>query len=125
VKLLLDTNAVIWMLGVSSRLKSSTVAILSDPKNQLWISTSTIHEIAVKVSIGKLRMPEGFLEALASKGCQFLPPSPEDAWRVSELPLIHRDPFDRLIVAQAMARGLTLMTSDRQLADYGVAVILI
>jgi len=125
VNLLLDTNAVIWMLGDSSRLTRSTAALLNDPANQIWISTSTIHEIAVRVSIGKLRMPYGFLETLASKGCRFLPPSAEDAWSEAELPLIHRDPFDRLIVAQARASGLTLMTSDRLLAAYGVPVILI
>lgn len=57
MNLLLDTNAVIWMLGDSSRLTPSTAALLNDPANQIWISTSTIHEIAVRVSIGKLRMP--------------------------------------------------------------------
>ena len=113
------------MVAASGRLSGSTVAILNDPANQLWISTSTIHEIAVKVSIGKLRMPAGFVETLAAKGCGFLPPAVDEAWRVAELPLIHRDPFDRLIVAQAMARGLTLMTSDHLLADYGLPVILI
>ena len=125
MNLLLDTNVVIWMVAASSRLSGSTVAILNDPANQLWISTSTIHEIAVKVSIGKLRMPVDFVETLSAKGCGFLSPAADEAWRVGELPLIHRDPFDRLIVAQAMARGLTLMTSDHLLADYGVPVILI
>ena len=125
MNLLLDANVVIWMLGDSGRLNAPTTAVLNDPRNALWISTSTIHEIAVKASIGKLRMPPDFLETLASKGCAFLPPSTEDVWRVAELPLIHRDPFDRLIVAQAMGRGLTLMTSDHLLADYGVPVILI
>ncbi len=125
MKLLLDTNAVIWMLGESSRLSPVLTATLNDTGNQLWISTCTIHEIAVKVSIGKLRMPADFLETLASKGCEFLPPSAEDAWRVAQLPLIHRDPFDRLIIAQAIAHGLTLLTSDHLLADYGLPVILI
>lgn len=125
MNLLLDTNVVIWMVAASRRLSGSTVAILNDPANQLWISTSTIHEIAVKVSIGKLRMPVDFVETLSAKGCGFLSPAADEAWRVGELPLIHRDPFDRLIVAQAMARGLTLMTSDHLLADYGVPVILI
>lgn len=125
MNLLLDTNAVIWMLGGSSRLTPSTTAILNDSGNQLWISTSTIHEIAVKVSIGKLRVPDDFLDVLASKGCRFLSPSAQDAWHVSKLPLIHRDPFDRMIVAQAIAHELTLMTSDHLLADYGLPVILI
>ena len=125
MNLLLDTNVVIWMVAGSGRLSGSTVAILNDPANQLWISTSTIHEIAVKVSIGKLRMPGGFVETLSAKGCDFISPAVDEAWRVAELPLIHRDPFDRLIVAQAIARGLTLMTSDHLLADYGVPVILI
>lgn len=125
MKLLLDTNVVIWMLAASGRLSPSAVAALNDPANPLWISTATVHEIAVKVSIGKLRMPAGFLETLTSKGCGFLPPSAEDAWRVSELPLIHRDPFDRLIVAQAMAGGFTLMTSDHLLAEYGTPVIFV
>lgn len=124
MRLLLDTNVVIWMLGSPDRLSVSAIAILDASSNELWISTSTIHEIAVKVSIGKLKMPADFLRILASKGCGFLSPSVEDAWRVSELPLIHRDPFDRLLVAQAIGGGLTLMTGDRLLSRYAVPVLL-
>jgi PIN domain nuclease of toxin-antitoxin system len=125
VRLLLDTNVVIWMLGVSSKLPPNVRETLSDPRNVLFVSTSTIHEMAIKVSIGKLRVPDGFPQSLADRGCTFLPPGVEDAWQVASLPLLHRDPFDRLIVAQAMMNRLTLVTSDRQLADYGVPVILI
>jgi PIN domain nuclease of toxin-antitoxin system len=125
VNLLLDTNVVIWMVGVSQRLSPEVRAMLNDPGNELWVSTSSIHEIAVKVAIGKLRVPANFPQSLEALGCRSLAVTVDDAWRVSVLPLLHRDPFDRLIVAQAIGNSLTLMTSDRELAAYGLPIVMV
>ena len=123
MRLLLDTNAMLWMLGEPERLSAVAAAAIDEAENQLIVSSVSVLEAAIKISVGKLRLNYDLIEALTGLGCTFLPVLPRHAWKVAELPLIHRDPFDRLIVAQAIAEGLTLVTSDRTLSLYGVTNI--
>ena len=123
MKLLLDTNAALWMLDRPERLSKAAAVAIDDPDNALIVSSVSIAEIAIKTSVGKLRIDYDLIATLAELGCEFLSVSVQHAWKVAELPLIHRDPFDRLIVAQAFVEGLTLITSDRTLPLYGVANI--
>lgn len=121
--LLLDTNVVIWMTGRQSRLRPNVIASLADSRNELVVSTASLVEIAAKVARGRLAFSNALLNDLSDR-VRFLPMSKDHAWRVSTLPMLHQDPFDRVIVAQAMIEGLTLVTGDHLLADYGVPVIL-
>lgn len=124
MKLLLDTNIVVWMLRTPDRLSRVVEAALNDEANVLLVSSISIFEIALKRSVGKLDVGDGVLTRLEQIGCVSLPLSDRHSWRVSDLPWIHRDPFDRLIVAQALEERATLVTSDRVLSLYGCATML-
>lgn len=123
MKLLLDTNIVIWLTGRRERIRPDVLAVLADPRHELAVSTASLLEIASKVSRGRLAFGEDILRDL-ERHARFLPVSAAHAWRVSRLPSLHTDPFDRLLVAQALEEGMTLVTGDRALAQYDVAVLL-
>jgi PIN domain nuclease of toxin-antitoxin system len=123
MKLLLDTRSILWMLDEPHRLSSIAQDTIDDTDNELFYSTMSILEIAIKVRIGKLKTPDRLLERLAHLDCKALPVSTEHAWHVASLPLIHRDPFDRVIVAQAIVERLVLVTSDHLLPRYPCIVL--
>ena len=123
MRLLLDANIVIWLLTKPERLRPAVLAAIRDDGNELFVSTASLLEITTKASSGRLAFDDEMLadlELLSS----WLPLSAAHALRVQRLPRLHSDPFDRVIVAQAMIEGLTLVTGDRLLADYGVPVLL-
>jgi PIN domain nuclease of toxin-antitoxin system len=126
VRILLHTHAVLWSVLDSRRIPRTLARLLADPENEVACSVASAWEIALKQSIGKLTLPgpaETWLPpVLTSVGFTWLPVSPEDALRVRALPWHHRDPFDRLLVAQALG-GWTLATADQRLAAYGVPTI--
>lgn len=126
MRLLLDSRVVLWALGESSRIVPAVTAALLDPGNEVLVSAASAWEIAIKQSLGKLSLPgsaETFLmDAIDRSGFCWLNITPEDALRVRKLPWHHRDPFDRLLVAQAQG-GLTLVTHDAQLRAYGVPLL--
>jgi PIN domain nuclease of toxin-antitoxin system len=118
--LLLDTQHFLWWQEASPRIAPPTIALI-ERAPQVFVSAMTAVEIAVKVSIGKLRVPgTPFQEAITSAGFTSLPFAVHHAEVLRILPLHHRDPFDRLLVAQAIADGLTLVTSDETLSAYPV-----
>jgi PIN domain nuclease of toxin-antitoxin system len=123
VKLLLDTNVVIWMTGRTDRIKPAVRAVLGDSRNALFVSTASLLEIASKVSRGRLDFNDEVLGAL-QQTVSFLSVSESHAWRVATLPPLHTDPFDRLFVAQAIIEGMTLVTGDAALASYDVPILL-
>jgi PIN domain nuclease of toxin-antitoxin system len=126
VILLLDTHVVLWALLAPERLAPAAVTAISDPANQVWISAVVAWEIAIKQSLGKLELPgpaESWLPpACAATGFGWLPVTADDALRVRGLPWHHRDPFDRLLVAQIHG-GRRLVTADRLLAPYGIPLL--
>lgn len=127
MRLLLDTNALLWVLADSPRLGSHARALVVDPDNHVYVSAASAWEIAIKLSLGRLQVPANLtiwlpVELQASR---FTPLSIElhHAFAVEHLPWHHRDPFDRLLLAQATAEGLTLVTGDRQFASYHAPIV--
>jgi len=123
VKLLLDANALIWLLADNPTLKQETRERIAAQETSLFLSIASIWEIEIKRSKGKLRMPADWIESARDLGCTELPILTEIAVNSARLPWHHADPFDRLVVAQALALDLTLVTRDSQLAAYGVRVL--
>lgn len=123
MRLLLDANIVLWMLERPERLSPAVQTALLDEANTLYVSTATLLEIASKAASGRLAFDEES-RAKVTAVATWLPVEAIHSWRVRDLPRIHKDPFDRIIVAQALEEGMTLVTGDRILADYGVSVLL-
>jgi PIN domain nuclease of toxin-antitoxin system len=121
VKLLLDTQLLLWAAGQPERLSARAKRQLNDPGNELLFSAASIWEIAIKTSLGRddFRVePRVLRRALFDNGYVELAVTSEHAVSVDTLPPIHKDPFDRLLVAQALVEGITLLTADAQLARY-------
>jgi PIN domain nuclease of toxin-antitoxin system len=128
VRLLIDTHALLRTLLEPSRLSAEAAEAIADERNQVLVSAASAFEIALKQTIGKLRLPALAREWLPDRvgrlgQTAWLPVSEQHALRAGSLPLLHKDPFDRLLIAQAMEEELTLVTSDRQLAQYGVSIL--
>ena len=124
MRLLLDTHTLIWTLQDADRLSAAAERVLNDPANERIVSVASFWEMAVKFSIGKLRMgqtPADVFETFERERlATILPIRSADIRVLSELPFHHRDPFDRMLVAQALSDGLTLVSTDELLDDYGV-----
>ncbi|MHB8620203.1 MAG: type II toxin-antitoxin system VapC family toxin [Chloroflexota bacterium] len=128
MRLLLDTNALLWWLAGGERIRPGTRAIVADPANDVYVSAATAWEIAIKRVLGRLEVAEDVATWLPRElsGNRFLglPISLDHALAVERLPKLHTDPFDRLIIAQAEQERLTIVTGDSQLAGYGRPVVL-
>jgi len=127
VKVLLDTHCFLWMQASPEKLSESARAIVEDVGNDLLLSAASSWEIAVKFALGKLPLPmppDEYVPArMASSGTRGLPVEHVHALRVARLPHHHRDPFDRLLVAQAMVERLPILTADPQLGAYEVEIL--
>lgn len=124
MRLLLDTHLVVWwMSGEVSRISKKALATLGSEGLDPVVSAVTIWEIAIKRGLGKLDAPGDLLPQLESAGIELLPIGARHADLVASLPLHHRDPFDRLLVAQATIEGLPLVTQDVSLRCYEVEVV--
>jgi PIN domain nuclease of toxin-antitoxin system len=128
VKILLDTCTFIWLCSEPDRFSNRARQILAgetDP--ELYLSETSIFEIALKCSLGKMQLPEpprAWIEKqLSIWGIQSLPISREELFTSAELPLHHKDPFDRLLLATAKNNSLPIMTSDRAFSDYAIELI--
>lgn len=120
MRLLLDTHAALWWLSDDTRLGEAAGRLLSDDTNQVLLSAAVVWEVAIKRSLGKLEAPEGFGGTLLAAGAQGLPVSVAHAAAVEHLPWHHRDPFDRILVVQAVAERATIVSRDAVLERYGV-----
>jgi PIN domain nuclease of toxin-antitoxin system len=128
MQLLLDTHIALWAIVDDGRLPSSTKALITDTKNHIWVSTVSIWEIAIKHRLARGDMPVSSEEALRyfkESGYKILPIQPEHATLTETLPAIHQDPFDRLLVAQALHEPIHLITHDDLLVGYGDIVMLV
>lgn len=127
MKLLLDTQCWLWMQASPEKLTDEIRELLIDPANILLLSAASSWEIAIKYALGKLPLPsppESYVpDRLRRGGVTPLAVSHVHALAVAELPYHHRDPFDRLLVAQAQLDGLTLLTADRTLGAYDVQIM--
>jgi PIN domain nuclease of toxin-antitoxin system len=121
--LLLDTHALLWSVGDEDRLSPAAHEVLSAGLVPAYVSAASIWEIAIKRASGKLDVPESLLDKVAGARFIELAITFEHAIRAGSLPPHHKDPFDRMIVAQAQSEGLTLVTNDERIAAYDVPVL--
>lgn len=127
MKILLDTHIWLWMNLAVERLSETARAQLKDPENDLYLSAASAWEIGIKIAAGKLELPEAPERYLPSRltknGIQSLPILQTHALQAAALPPVHKDPFDRMLIAQAQAEQLVLMSADRAFAGYDVEII--
>ncbi len=123
MRLLLDTHALLWWLADDARLAEPVRNAITDPRNDAFVSAASAWEIAVKARLGKVTMPNDLVEQLAANSFTALPVQVPHALAVRHLPDHHRDPFDRLLVAQAQIERLTVVTADETIPRYDVAVL--
>lgn len=127
MRILLDTQCWLWMLIAPERFSPEGRALVTAPENELFLSAASAWEIAIKHALGRLRLPmepaEYVPSRLAATGTVPLPIQHVHALRVGQLPRHHRDPFDRMLVAQAQVEGLPILTADPQFAPYDVEVL--
>lgn len=125
MKLLLDTHLLLWAAGAPRRLSAAARKLINDPSNQLLFSAASLWEIAIKRGLGRDDFkvdPRLFRRGLLDNGYVELAVTSEHAVAVDSLPALHKDPFDRLLVAQSMVESLTLLTTDRAVAAYPAPV---
>lgn len=126
MNLLLDTHVALWAITDSPKLSKKARELIESPKSSVWISAATVWEIALKHGLGRGDMPVSSQDALRyfrESGYRFLPVEPEHAAAVEDLPAHHGDPFDRILVAQAIVEPMRLITHDPVVARYSDAII--
>ena len=127
MRILLDTHCWLWLLARPERLADPALALVQDGSNDVFVSAACVWELAIKSALGKLVLPEPLStfvpRRLTDQGLIGLPVTLEHAARVELLPHHHRDPFDRLLVAQAQVEELALLTVDPELAAYEVEIL--
>lgn len=121
-QLLLDTHAFLWWRENSSRLGNDARGHIASA-NVVFVSVASAWEAAIKIALGKLRLPESFEAGVVASRFDKLPIDFSHADAVATLPRHHDDPFDRMLIVQAMAERLTLVTHDRRFAPYGIDVV--
>ena len=121
--LILDAHALLWWVADDSTLRSATRDAIASPANDVLVSAATIWEIEIKRALGKLTAPDGLVDAVEASQFQILPIEGRDAERAGRLPGHHRDPFDRMLVAQAQRLDAAIVTRDAALAPYGVDIL--
>jgi PIN domain nuclease of toxin-antitoxin system len=127
VKVLLDTQCWLWWFSQPERLSEEAINQIADETNQVWFSVASVWEIGIKVSIGKLPLPEKIDDYISTRmiqlGARSLEITASHALQASALPLFHRDPFDRMLIAQSQIEGMTLVSADSMFDRYDVSVI--
>ena len=126
-KILLDTQAFLWITSGDPRLGDAARQAFLEPKNRLFLSMASLWEMAIKISIGKLALqpdwPRRIDAEMLANGILWLPIEAEHCDAVSNLPFHHRDPFDRLLIAQALVEDLAVLTADPLFSPYGIKCI--
>ena len=126
MKLLLDTSVFLWWISDDESLSQRARDLISDGENEVWFSAVSSWEIVIKADLGRVVLPERverFLpKQIGANGFQVLPIHLRHTLRVAGLPALHRDPFDRLLIAQAIVEGFAIVSADRQFYRYPVPV---
>lgn len=123
MRLLLDTHVLLWWLADDERLAAETAAAIEDGRNEVLVSAASVWEVEIKRAKGTLKAPDDLLEQLAGAGFSPLAIDPAHARDAARLPRRHEDPFDRMLIAQALAEGATLVSSDAAISRYQVPIL--
>jgi PIN domain nuclease of toxin-antitoxin system len=123
LRLLIDSNAFLWWSESSTKLGNAARQAITDPANEVSISIAALWEIVIKTSLRKLTVPADIETMVLSQGFSILPISFDHLRRIEALARIHKDPFDRMMIAQALAEGIPIATADRRFAAYGVQIV--
>lgn len=123
MRLLVDSHVLLWWLQADPRLAATVAEAMEDGDNALYLSAASVWELSIKQSIGKLRVDVDLRSHAIEQGFIELPLTGAHATAIRDLPFHHKDPFDRMLVAQATVEGLTLVTADDALAAYGVPLL--
>jgi PIN domain nuclease of toxin-antitoxin system len=121
MKLLLDTHVLLWAAGEPDKLSDEALRLIEAPDNELFFSAASLWEVAIKISLGRSDFAADarvLRRGLLDNGYSELPVVSEHAVAIIGLPAIHKDPFDRILIAQAMIEGITLLTADTRVAQY-------
>jgi len=124
--ILLDTCSVLWFLNGDEKMSTSAREIVLNAENTIYVSIASVWEVAIKLSVGKLDFNngiDGFINALEVEDFVLLDISPIHVRGVANLPFIHRDPFDRMLIAQAMEENIPIMTTDSEILKYNISTI--
>ena len=121
-RFLLDTHVLLWWLDDAPELGPRCRELIADQRNEVFVSAATAWEISIKRALGKLEAPEDMDSIVEDEGFSKLPISFYHGQLAGSLPALHRDPFDRMLVAQAQAEGLILLTSDRNIGRYNLRI---
>ena len=124
MKVLLDTHALLWLIADDGRLSENARQIFLNRGNSLFFSAASLWEICIKKSLGKISLKNGWIhtiqEEMGINTIQWLPIEMTHCAEVAELPFHHRDPFDRMLIAQAIVEDMQLLSRDRHLSDYAI-----
>jgi PIN domain nuclease of toxin-antitoxin system len=127
MKLLLDTCTFLWLAGQPASLSDRARALFRSPEHEVFLSAASAWEIATKHMLGRLPLPapvEQLVPALREKhGIEPLPIDEESSLHLARLPMLHRDPFDRMLVCQAIVHGMSILTPDRLIAQYPARIV--
>jgi PIN domain nuclease of toxin-antitoxin system len=123
VQLLIDSHAFLWWSDASPTFGSAAHEAIADPANEVLVSVAALWELTIKTSSGRLSLPADLETIVANQGFAVLSIEFPHLTRLAALPRLHRDPFDRMMIAQALAKGIPIATGDRVFAAYGVQVI--
>jgi len=127
MRLLLDTHIFIWWADAPEKLSAKTLKFMLDPDNDLVLSVASLWEMQIKVQLGKLKLRRNLSELVQIQqevnGIQLISISPAHVFMLDELPLIHKDPFDRMIIAQAIIEDLLLVSDDKIFTQYNVNLL--
>ena len=123
MNLLLDTHVLLWWLDDNPSLSKKARMSISDGANSVFVSAAVVWEIEIKKALGKLKIPADFRQVLLQQTFEMLPITVEHAHAVGDLPTYHRDPFDRMVIAQARVEGFTVVTRDSIFGRYKIPII--
>ncbi len=123
MNLLLDTHVLLWWLDDNPDLSRRARTVIADGNNLVFVSAAVIWEIQIKRALGKLKIPKNFRNVMDQQGFELLDITVEHAYAVGKLPLYHRDPFDRILVAQAKLENMILVSRDKRIRKYKISLI--
>ncbi|TAK72298.1 MAG: type II toxin-antitoxin system VapC family toxin [Gammaproteobacteria bacterium] len=120
---LLDTHVLLWWFTTPEKINTKTQNVIRDKSNIIFLSSASFWEMAIKKSLGRLTLPHNLIETAAAESFKILPIMPEEGLGVADLPLLHADPFDRLLIIQAKLHDLIIITNDSKIGEYPVVTL--